>query len=454
MKIIVVGCGKIGSTIVSSLVDEDHNVVVVDTDSNVIEDITNIHDVMGVCGSGTDCDTLTEAGVDTADIVISVTPSDELNMLCCYIAKKMGVEYTIARIRSPEYNQNNLAFLRQNLGISMSINPEMLAAGEIYNVLRFPYAVKTETFSQRRFEIVEIILKEDSPLIGIPLMDIRNKLKLNFLICVVQRGDDVFIPAGDFILKKGDKIGIASPPTEVQKLMRSIGLERKQARNIMLLGGSRIAYYLTHMLTMYSGSSVKLIERDPDKCNELLKLLPPKTVIINGDGAKQELLMEEGLQTTDAFVSLTGMDEENILISIFASSKKVPKVIAKVNRRELITMGDNLGLDCIISPKRIAADVVLRYARALENSKGSNVETLYKIMDGKAEVLEFKAGSEFRGIGVPLKELKIKKNILVGSIIRDKKVIIPSGFDKIEKGDRVIVVAAKSRLNDLSDILQ
>lgn len=453
MKIIVVGCGKIGTTIISSLVDEGHDVVVVDTDAEVIEDITNIHDVMGVSGSGTDCNTLTEAGVEEADLLISVTPSDELNMLCCYIARKMGAEYTIARIRSPEYNLNNIGFLRQHLGISMSINPEMLAAREIYNVLRFPYAVKTETFSQRSFEIVEIILKEDSPLIGIPLMEIRGKLKLNFLVCVVQRGEDVFIPAGDFVLQKGDKIGLASPPLEVQKLMRSIGLERKQARSIMLLGGSRIAYYLTHMLTMY-GTSVKLIERDPEKCEELLKLLPPKTVIINGDGAKQELLMEEGLQTTDAFVSLTGMDEENILISIFASSKKVPKVIAKVNRRELITMGDNLGLDCIISPRRIAADVVLRYARALENSKGSNVETLYKIMDGKAEVLEFKASAEFRGIGVPLRELKMRKNILVGGIIRDKKAIIPSGFDKIEKGDRVIVVAAKSILNDLSDILQ
>lgn len=453
MKIIVVGCGKIGVSVLASLVDEGHDAVVVDTDPQVIENITNIYDVMGVCGSGTDCDTLTEAGVENADLIVAVTALDELNMLCCYIARKMGALHTIARIRRPEYNMNNLSFLKQQLDLSMSINPEHLAAEEIHNILRLPYAVKIETFSQRNFEIVEIILKGESALMGVRLMDIRKKFKQNFLICAVQRGEEVFIPDGNFVLQYGDKIGLTASPAEMQKLVRALGMGRKQAKNVMILGGGRLAYYLTNMLSV-SGSSVKLIEKDTDKCEQLSKVLPPKTVIINGDGAQQELLAEEGISTTDAFVSLTGMDEENILVSIFASVNKVPKVIAKINRQELIGMAENLGLDCIISPRKIVSDVVVRYARALENSKGSNVEALYKIMDDRAEVLEFKVSGDFKGINIPIKDLHIRKNILIGGIIRDRKAIIPSGFDKIEKNDRVIVVAEGKRLNDLSDILQ
>ncbi len=453
MKVIVVGCGKIGTTIIASLVDEGHNVVAVDTDPKVIDNLTNIYDIMGVCGSGTDCDTLADAGVENTDLLLAVTTLDELNMLCCFIAKKMGSQHTIARIRKPEYKMNNIGFLRQQLDLSMSINPEHLAAEEIFNILRLPYAVKIETFSQRNFEIVEIILRDGSPMINSRLMDIRKKFNQNFLVCLVQRGENVYIPDGNFVLQSGDKIGLTASLAEMQKLMRSLGVETKQAKSVMLLGGSRIAYYLSHMLS-YAGSSVKLIEKDDEKANALSKTVAAKTVVINGDGAQQELLLEEGLSTTDAFVSLTGMDEENILISIFASVSKVPKVVAKINRRELIGMAEKLGLDCIISPRKIAADVVVRYARALENSKGSNVEALYKVMDDKAEVLEFKVSDDFRGIDVPIKDLHIRKNIIIGGIIRGRKAIIPSGFDKIEAKDRVIVVAAGSRLNDLSDILQ
>ena len=453
MKVIVVGCGKIGVTVMSSLVDEGHDVVVIDIDPQVVENVTNIYDVMGVSGSGTDYDTLIEAGIKGAELVVSVTSSDELNMLCCYIAQRLGVQHTIARIRSPQYNVNNFGFLRQQLGISMSINPELIAAHELFNSLRLPYASKIESFSQKNFEIVEMVLREDSLLTGMTLMEIRNKLKQNFLSCAVQRGERVYIPSGDFVLQKGDRIGLTASLSEIQKLMKDLGFERKQAKNVMILGGSRLAYYLTHLLSM-AGTNVKLIEKDPQKCEELSRTLPPRTVIINGDGAQQELLLEEGLNTTDAFVSLTGMDEENILISIFASAKKVPKVIAKVNRRELVSMAVNLGLDSIVCPRKSVSDLVLRYARALENSKGSNVETLYKIMDDMVEVLEFKAGADFRGLGISLRDLRLKKNILIAGIIRDRKAIIPSGFDKFESGDRVIVVAAGIRLNDLSDILE
>lgn len=452
MYIMIVGCGKIGSTILADLVKEGHNVVAVDNDPEVIEEISNIYDVMTVCGNGTDCNTLTEAEVHRAEMFIAATPSDELNMLSCYIAKKMGAQNTIARIRNPEYNLESLGFLKQQLDLSLAINPEMLAAREMFNILKLPSAVKIETFSARNFEIVELILKEGSALTGVKLMDLRNKYKAKFLICVVRRGEEVYIPDGNFILRPGDKIGLTAEPSEIQKLMRSTGIDKKQAKNIMILGGGRIAFYLSRMLTM-SGNGVKIIERDPDKCETLSQSLP-KAVIINGDGAQQELLLEEGLDSIDAFVSLTGMDEENILISIFASTHNVPTVITKVNRNELSSMASKLGLDCVISPKEIMSDVLVQYARALENTKGSNVETLYNIMDGKAEVLEFNVRSEFKYTDIPLKDLRLRSGILIAGIIRDRRPIIPAGNDVIKAEDKVIVLTKNEHLNDLSDIIK
>lgn len=452
MNIIVVGCGKIGGNIIASLVEEGHSVVAIDEDPEVLESISNIYDIMGVCGSGTDCDILSEAGVESANLLVASTASDELNMLCCYLAGKMGAKHTIARIRKPEYNMNNHDFLKQQLNLSVSINPEFLAAKEMYNILRLPSAVKIETFSHGNFEIIEIILKEDSPFINTELMNLRNKFKQKFLVCVVQRGKEIYIPDGNFVLKKGDKIGLTASKYELQKLLKSVGLPVKEAKNIMILGGSRTAYYLTNMLLESSSNSVKIIEINKKKCDELSGKLA-KAVIINGDGGQQEILREEGLDTADAFVALTGMDEENILISIFASAHKVPKVIAKINREELAGMAANLGLDCVISPKKIVSDVLVQYARALENSMGSNVETLYKIMDDQAEVLEFKVSSDFKGLDKKLKNLKLKKNILIGGIIRERKAVIPTGDDDIRQGDRVIVVSSGTRLNDLSDIL-
>lgn len=453
MNIIIVGCGKIGSTILESLVEEGHNVVGIDNDEKVIEEITNTHDVMAVCGNGADYDMLKEAGVENTEMFIAVTSSDELNMLSCYVAKKMGAKHTIARIRNPEYNLNSLGFLKQQLDLSMAINPESLAAVEMFNILKLPSAVKIQTFSQRNFEIIEMILKEGSPIARLKLMELRNKFKAKFLVCAVQRGEDVYIPSGNFQLMPGDKIGLTASPSEVQKLMRALKVDKKQAKDIMILGGSRIAYYLAKMLTA-SGNGVKIIEKDHEKCEELSESLD-KAVIIEGDGAQQELLLEEGLTSLDAFVALTGMDEENILVSIFASSQNVPTVISKVNRNELSSMAARLGLDCIISPKKTVSDVLVRYARALENSRGSNVETLYNIMDDKAEVLEFNVRSDFKQVNIPLRDLTLKPNILIAGIIRDRKPIIPAGDDMIMKNDKVIVVVTSDqRLNDLSDIIK
>ncbi len=451
MKIIIVGCGKIGITLLSSLSSEGHDVLGIDTDPAVIDSITNTFDVMGVCGNGADCSVLKEAGAETTELFIAVTDSDELNMLSCFIAGKLGASHTVARIRNPEYNDRSLSFLRQHLGLSMSINPELLAANELFNILKFPSAVKMEIFSLRNFSVIELRLREDSPFVNTQLKTLRERFGTKFLVCAVQRGDEVHIPSGDFILQAGDKIEVAASLSELHKLFKNMGIPSKKARDVMILGGSRIAYYLSKML-MGTESKVKIIEQNPAVCRELCESLP-KAVVIQGNGAGQELLLEEGIRSMDAFVSLTGMDEENILLGFFASSQNVPKVIAKVNNDELGAMADKLGLDTQISPRNIVSDVMVRYARALENSLESQVETLYKLMDGAVEALEFIVNGESKITGVPLKELNIREDILIAAIFRDRKSIIPSGDDLIFAGDRVIVVAAGQRIRDLSDIV-
>lgn len=452
MNIIIVGCGKIGTTVLSSLLAEGHDIVAVDSDPQVISEISNIYDSMCVCGSGTDCDTLTEAGVEKAELFVATTGSDELNMLSCFIAGKMGAKHTVARIRNPEYNAQSLGFMRQQLELSMSFNPDLIAAQELYHILKLPSAVKIEYFSRRNFEMVELIVREDSPFCGVALSDLRKKYQAKFLICAVQRGSKVCIPDGSFRLESGDRIELTAAPNEIQKLLRMMGIMQKQARSVMILGASRMGYYLARML-LASGSSVKIIDMDHKRCQEISEQLPG-AVVICGDGAQQELLLEEGLKSTDAFVSLTGMDEENILVSFYASSQGVSKVIAKVNRDELAFIADKLGLESLISSKNVSSNLLSRYARALQNSLGSNVETLYKLMDGQAEALEFRVQEDFPMAGVPLKEMRLKPGILISGILRGRRALIPAGDDEIQCGDRVVVLVAGHHIHDLSDILQ
>lgn len=451
MKIVIVGCGKIGKSLIASLVKEGHEVVAVDKSEQKVADVINMFDVIGVCGIGTDAVTLTEAGADKADIFVAVTGSDEMNMLSCFIAKTLGAENTVARIRDRAYNENSLSFLQQKLNLSMSINPERFAAQDIYNVLKLPGAVHIETFSTRNFEFIEIILKEDSPLNNTKIMDLRKQQKAKFLICAVQRGEQAYIPDGNFVLEAGDKIALTAAPTEVLKLLRSLKITRRQAKNVMILGGSRTGYYLAKML-LASGNKVTIIDKDPVRCHELDEALPGATVIL-GDGAHQEVLLEEGIKEMDAFVSLTGMDEENILISYYAASQNVTKVVTKVNRSEFKAIAGKMGLDTIISPRRTISDVLVRYARALQNTVGSNVEKLYKIMDGNAEVLMFNVHSEFKYTDIPLKDIKFKKNLLVAGILRNRKAIVPTGDDVILPGDKVVIVSTDHILYDLADII-
>ncbi len=451
MKIVIVGCGKIGSSIISSLVGEGNDVVAIDNSPAIIEEIGNIYDVMCVCGNGTDCETLEEAGADKAELFVAVTGSDEFNMLSCFLAERMGAKHTIARIRNPEYNDKSLTFLRQELGLTVSINPEWMAARELYNILKLPVAVNIESFSGGNLEMVNIRLKQDSPLDGMNLIDVRRKYKANFLVCAVQRDNEVHVPDGNFVLKSGDKVGLTAASNEIQKLLKMVGIIQKSARNVMILGASRISYYLAKRL-IAGGNTVKIIDKDEARCRKFAEELP-EAVVICGDGAEQELLLEEGIGSVDAFVALTGLDELNILISIFAQSQGVPKVISKVNRNELASMAENLGLDCIISPKKIVSDVLARYARALQNTVGNNIETLYRLMDSNVEALEFNVSPDFKGMKIPLKELSLKPNILLAGIIRGRRAIIPTGSDMIMPNDRVVVIVSGQQMFDLSDIL-
>ena len=452
MRILLVGCGKIGVALIGALVAEGHDLVAMDNRQQVLDELTNQFDVMCINGNGADCETLLEAGVDKTDLFIAVTGSDELNMLMCFLAKRQGAGHTIARIRNPQYNDKSLSFLRQQLDLSMSINPELLVAQELHHILKLPAASKVETFSRRNFEMVEMRLKEDSPLVGHKLKDLRDRFKAKFLVCVVQRGSEVVIPRGDFVLRGGDRVGLTADRVELWKLFKSTGLAKRQAKNVMLLGGSRIAYYLSKML-FSSGSNVILIEMDRSVCHRFSNMFPNISTFC-GDGTHQELLLEAGLLNQDAFISLTGMDEENLLLAYNARLQQVGQVIAKINRDEMLRMAEQMGLETVVSPKDVVVNVVLRYARALQSSMGSSIENLYQLMDGRAEALEFIVQGEAPFTGIPLKDLRLKKNILIAGLLRDRKAIIPAGDDKILPGDHVVVIAGHRRLNALAEILQ
>lgn len=454
MKIIIAGCGKIGSAILTSLVDEGHDVIVLDNSPSVIKQVSDVYDVMCVGGSCTDRSALEEAGVAETELFVATTGSDELNMLSCFIARRLGAKHVIARIREREYQNKEFDFISQQLDLSMSINPEALAAQEICNMLKLPSAVKIETFSHGAFEMIELRLRQDSKLDGMKLMDMRSKYNTKVLVCAVQRGDDVFIPDGNFVLKAGDKIGLTGGAIEVNKFLHALNVVQKKTKNIMIFGASKTAFYLSKLL-LTAGYSVKVVEQDKDTCQDFSEALGFRTMMIQGDGTQHELLMAEGLTSQDAFVALTGFDELNILLSIFSITQNVPKVVAKVNRDELADMAEQLGLDAIISPRRITANILVGYARALENSLGSSMETLYRLMDDKIEALEFSVTKESECTGKELRNLRLKPNILIAGIIRNGNfTITPGGTDMILPKDKVVIIAAGQRINNLSDILK
>ena len=452
MKIIVVGCGKVGKAIIESLSDEDHDLVAVDISSEEVDYVSNTYDVMAICGSGTSGELMVQAGVADADLVISATEQDEVNMLTCFLAKKMGAKRTIARIRKADYNGDGLDYLAEQLDLSMVLNPESLTAEALFDSLKLPSAVNVENFAGKRIQLLELIVHQESLFNGISLAQMRKDIAVQFIVCAVQRGDQVIIPDGAFVLQQGDRVAFMVKRNETYKFLKTLGLVQKQGRDVLILGASEIAYYLSKLLVA-NNYSVKIIEQDPARCNEIAQMLPSNATVIRGDGMSQDLLLEEGIKTTDAFVALTGKDEDNILISFYALSHQVPKVISKVSHNQMLSLAEKLGLDCVVSPQKIVADVLTRYVRALNNNAESPLLTVYGLMGGSAEALEFDVVSS-EVVGVPIKELHLKHGCIIAGIIRGKDSIIPGGDDVINVGDKVIVIAKDEHISDLADILR
>lgn len=452
MKIIIVGCGKVGTTLAEQLNRENHDITLIDTNEEAIQNISNSADVMGVTGNGAVYQVQMEAGIQDADLLIATTNSDELNMLCCLIAKKAGNCHTIARIRNPEYS-SEIRYIREELNLSLAINPELAAAREIARLLRFPSAIKIEPFAKGRIELLKFLIPEHSLLNDMRVMDVVNRLKSNVLICVVERGNDVVIPDGNFVMKKGDKISFIASHQESADFFKKAGVDNNIVKSAMFVGGGKLTHYLCRLLED-TKIKIKIIERDEERCRQLSELLP-KAMIIHGDGTDEQLLLEEGIRQTEAFASLTGFDEENIMLSLYASSQSKAKLITKVNKIAFENVINSLNLGSLIQPKMLTAEIILQYVRAMQNSMGSsNIETLYKIAADKAEALEFRVKEGSPVLGIPLEKLKLIDNLLVACINRGGTIITPRGKDTVEAGDTVIVVTTHTGLNDLADILR
>jgi len=443
MKTVIIGNGKAGSGLASMLSNEGHDVTVIDINGTALEKTQNTEDVMCIEGNGIDADVQRDAAVNKAGIVIAATHYDEVNLLCCLIAKKLGAKRTIARVRNPEYYKQ-IDFIRDDLGLSMVINPESITADEILRVLITPAAAKVEVFEKGKMELVEYKIPDNSQILD------RSLLKL--LICAVQRDSEIYIPGGNFVLRSGDRISIAATHKDIERFFKMCGSIKDKVKSCIIVGGGRISYYLTRSL-LGMGMHVKIIEKDLDNCKRLAQLFP-KASVIHGDGTDQDMLAEEGIRDADAFVAVTGIDEENIIMSLYAKNNSDAKVVAKINRDSYVGLTGQIGLDCIISPKYLATSSVLTYVRSLDNTE-SNIEAIYHIVDNRVEAAEFKIRENMpRLIGVPLKDLKIKKNILICSVVRGRQVIIPDGSTTIELGDSVVVVSKEHRFSDIRDILE
>ncbi len=457
MKIIVAGCGKVGRELTQRLSQEGHAVTAIDIDPKRIQEIGDQYDVMGVNGSCVTLSVQLEAQADKADLLIATTESDELNLLACLVAKKLGAKHTIARVRDPAYTRRQektgsmLDFLSEELGLSMYLNPEFAAASEISRLLRFPNAHTVDVFAGGRAEIVEVTADKSSSLPGLTLQEL-NRGFARVLVCAVQRSEDVFIPTGDFRLQEGDRISITGEPSEISRLFRRLGLLKKKADRVLIVGGGRIAYYLAVSLAG-AGTRVTIMEQDEERCKTLCELLPDANIML-GDGTDHELLGEVGAGEMDGIAALTGSDEVNIILGLYAASLGAGKTVVKVNNGNLIGLGEQAGLGSVISPKHTTANMILSYVRGMSATMDSNVEALHSLCGGKVEALEFSVGREVEGVcGVPLKDLNTRPGLLLACIIRDGRTLIPGGTDSIRRGDHVIVVTTERGLDDIGDIL-
>ena len=452
MNIIIAGCGKVGRALAEQLSREKHDITVIDRKPEAIQQITNIADVRGVVGNGASFEIQMDAGIDTADLMIAVTDADEVNLLCCLIAKKAGGCQTIARVRNPVYH-HEIHHIKDELGLSMVINPEWADAMEMARLLRFPSAIDIDTFANGRIELLRFQLEEQNPLCNNKIKDLHMLSRCEVLICIVERGNEVLIPSGEVELKAGDMISVVASPVNASRFFKTIGIETNQVKNTMIIGGGKISFYLAKRL-LEMGIQVKIIEKDRDACERLCEILP-KAMIINGDGTDRELLAEEGLAKAEGFAALTNMDEENVMLALYAKSMSKAKKITKVNRNTFDTIIGSLNIGSLIYPKHITSETILQYVRAMQNSIGSNVETLYRLVDGNAEALEFVIKGKSEVTDIPLQELQLTPHILVCAINRKGKIIIPKGQDCIQEGDSVVIITTDcGAYKDIRDIMK
>lgn len=451
LNIIIVGCGKVGRALVEQLSKEGHYITIIDKNPEKIQSLTNLYDIMGIVGNGASYSVQMEAGIEDADLIISVTDSDELNLLCCTVAKQVGDCSAIARVRTPDYSKE-VSYLRDKLGLAMIINPELEAAKEAARILYLPTALEINSFAHGQAELIKIKVPEGNTIDGMTIAHLGRKIAPNILICAVERDGEVTIPAGDFTIQRGDIISFAASRKVAKQFLEDIGFKTNQVGNTMIIGGGKSTYYLAKLL-MNMGIEVKIIESNRQKCEELSILLP-KAIIINGDGTDEELLKEEGIETAESFVPLTGIDEENVMLTLYARKVSKAKVITKINRMTFKTVLNDLDLGSVIYPRYITSEAIVAYVRAKRASRGSDIETLYHIFDSKAEAIEFRIREESSVTDVCLANLSLKKNLLIAFINRNGKIIIPSGNDCIRVGDTVTIVTTHTGLKDIRDILR
>ncbi len=452
MKILIIGAGTVGTAIATQLAGEGHDLTVIDRDAETLSELSNTADVFGVVGNGADVTVLRRAGVENANLVIAVTAGDELNILCCTVARKLGARHTIARVRNPEYSEL-MQLMKHEMSLSMTINPELSAAKEIYRTLRFPAAAKIEFFCRGRVELAEFTVAEGSPLAGATLNELRTRIQIGFLVCAVQRGDETYIPSGDFRLEAGDLICVTAPERDITAFFKAVKLYRHPVKSILIAGAGRVAYYLQQLLAGGHISST-VIDASKELCHELAESF--HCTVVCDDATKQEVLLEEGIERADAFLALSDVDEENAIVSLYAKTKNVPKIVTLISKISYIDFFKQAGLESIVSPKSSTAAPILRYVRALAHAEDSDIETLNKLMDGTVEALEFLVKEEVPGLTeVPLREVSLRRGVLVACIVHENEVVIPKGGDRILRGDTVVVITTSNqRMDRIGDILK
>ena len=451
MQIIIVGDGKVGVALTEQLSSEGHDITVIDSNPKVLEQSLESYDVMVVHGNGASIGVLKEAGVEDAHLLIAATSRDETNLLTCIVAKKLGAKHTIARVRNPEYAEQ-LVLMRDELGLSMTINPELEAAKEMTRLLNFPTAIDIFSFAKDRIDMLRFRVPQRSMLIGISLKQLAQLTTNNLLICIIERNSEIIVPNGDTVIMSGDILTIMAMPSDVEEFFRKIGVKTNKAENVMIVGGGATSYYLAKLLSSRN-IHVTIIEKDMKRCEELVDALPDVTVDC-GDGTDRQLLDEEHLENMDGFVACTGIDEVNAILSLYVMNRVKKKVVTKLNHVDFGELLDNLHLDSVINPKEITAQKIVQYVRAAGNSMESNVETLYRLMNGRVEAMEFFIDKDSLVTGQKLVDMKIKDGVIIAGILRGGRLIIPGGQDEFRIGDTVIVVTTHIGFHDIYNILK